>query len=240
MANRDPGQCAKAVQGFWNNERELIKQGQGTRDWSVQEQIEIMNFKPSGGERKNAAAPTYGQEQATEYGMSYDKYEGQHMKSAEAHPDFQGDPDNIQALTRNEHQQAHGGDFRNPTNGYYDPQTGQIMDFGDNPPANLQPQQLSEAYADTAEYQYIINSTDEKQTQNIINNQEDNYENVLDGFEQNKAEMQNPTQDNFEDILNNFDQKKAEMQNITPEQDSNTGQDMSGNGMDSGSGGMDM
>lgn len=61
MSNRDPKQCAKAVQGFWNNERELIKQGRGTRDWSVQEQTEIMNLKPSGGERKNAAAPTYGQ-----------------------------------------------------------------------------------------------------------------------------------------------------------------------------------
>lgn len=206
MANRDPYQCAKAVQEFWNNERELIKQGFGTRNWSVQEQIEIMNFKPSGGERKNAAAPTYGQGQATESGMSYDKYEGQHMKSAEAHPDFQGNPNNIQALTRDEHQEAHGGDFRNPTNGYYDPDSGQITDFGNNPPTDLQPQQLNEAYIDTAEYQYII------------------IQDVLNDFEQNKADMQNPIQDNYENVLNDFDQKKAEIQ-VTNNQQDNT-QDM--------------
>ena len=245
MANRDPKQCAKAVQGFWNNERDLIKQGQGTRNWSVQEQIEIMNFKSSGGERKNAAAPTYGQGKASEYGMSYDKYEGQHMKSAEAHPEFQGDPNNIQALTRDEHQQAHSGDFRNPTNGYYDPQTGQMTDFGDNPPTNLQPQQLNEAYVDSAEYQYIVNSMDDQQAQEDAPEQDtavesvnedaltayeerqaemqnptnDNTQDVLNDFEQNKAEMQNPTQDNYENVLNDYGQMKSDMQDINNQQD---------------------
>ncbi|MCL2051846.1 MAG: hypothetical protein FWG91_09005 [Lachnospiraceae bacterium] len=209
MSNRNPQLCAKAVRGFWNNERELIKQGQGTRNWSVQDQIEIMNFKPSGGERKNAAAPTYGQGEATEYGMSYDKYEGQHMKSAEAHPEFQGDPSNIQALTRGEHQKAHEGDFRNPTNGYYDYETGEISSFGDNPPTNLEPQQLSEAYVDTAEYQYILNSMEDQrgEMQNPAATQD-----VLGGFEQKKAEMLNPSQGSYENVLDGFEQRKAEMQ----------------------------
>ena len=156
MSNRDPKLCAQAVQGFWNNERELIRQGQGTRNWSVQEQIEIMNFKPSGGERKNAAAPTYGQGELGEKGMNYDKYEGHHMKSAEAHTDLQSDPNNIQALTRAEHQQAHDGNFQNPTYGYYDHENG-----------SLQPQQLSEAYVHSAEYQYIQDSINEQQGQEV-------------------------------------------------------------------------
>lgn len=224
MANRDPKQCAKAVQGFWNNERELIRQGQGTRDWSVQEQIEIMNFKPSGGERKNAAAPTYGRGQATEYGMNYDRYEGQHMKSAEAHPDFQGDPGNIQALTRSEHQQAHSGDFRNPTNGYYDPRTGKIADFGDSPAVTIQPRQLSEAYAETAEYQYIVNSLDspfsayEQKRSEMQSPANDNAQDIFHDFEQNKADLQNPEQDNFGNVLNDFEAKKAEMQDVGNQQ----------------------
>ena len=232
MANREPAKCAKAVQGFWNNERDFIKQGQGTRNWTSQEQIEIMNFKPSGSERKNAAAPTYGQGERGEYGMNYDKYEGQHMKSAEAHPEFQGEPNNIQALTRDEHQQAHNGDFRNPTNGYYDPQTGQMTDFGDNPPTNLQPQQLSEPYVDSAEYQYIQNSIDNTQA-------------VLNDFEQNKAKMQNPTQDNFQEILDNYDQMKADMQGNNNQQNHSSNQfEGEASGMNSGGiasgGGMDM
>lgn len=66
-------------------------------------------------------------------------YEGQHMKSAEAYPDFAGDPDNIQFLkgrnmSVNEHLDAHGGSYRNPTNGYYDPNSGNFIEFGDSVP----------------------------------------------------------------------------------------------------------
>lgn len=46
------------------------------------------------------------------------------MKSANEYPDFAGDASNIQFLKRrtmdkNEHLDAHKGDYRNPTNGYY-------------------------------------------------------------------------------------------------------------------------
>ncbi len=66
-------------------------------------------------------------------------YEGQHMKSAEAYTDFAGDPNNIQFLKGrkmdfNEHLDAHGGNYRNPTNGYYDPSTGNFIDFGESTP----------------------------------------------------------------------------------------------------------
>ena len=224
MANRDPKQCAKAVQGFWNNERDLIKQGQGTRDWSFQEQIEIMNFKPSGGERKNAAAPTYGQGELGEYGMNYDKYEGQHMKSAEAHPEFQGDPNNIQALTRGEHQKAHGGDFRNPTNGYYNPETGEMSDFGNNPPENIQPQQLSEAYVDSVEYQYIVNSMDDQQAQKDIDNQvetpvEDTQEQLQDISEQTENETPLESETELKDTREQLQEVSEQTESETPVQD---------------------
>ena len=31
----------------------------------------------------------------------------------------------------NEHLNAHGGSYNNPTNGYYDPKSGTFVDFGD-------------------------------------------------------------------------------------------------------------
>lgn len=62
-------------------------------------------------------------------------YEGQHMKSANEYPD------NIQFLKGrtmdvNEHLDAHRGNYKNPTNGYYDPKTGVMVNFGDEIPWN--------------------------------------------------------------------------------------------------------
>lgn len=105
--------ASKAIREAWEKEQKLVLEGKGTRDWTPEQQQSII-----------------------EYGKAYDEdgkaFEGHHMKSAEAHPEFQGDADNIQFLTRAEHQDAHGGSFRNPTNGYYDFSTGVTKDFGDN------------------------------------------------------------------------------------------------------------
>lgn len=57
-------------------------------------------------------------------------FEGHHMKSAEAYPEYQGDSENIQLLSRPEHQEALGGDYRNLTNGYFNPVTKITRDFG--------------------------------------------------------------------------------------------------------------
>lgn len=40
----------QAVQDFWDNERELIKQGKGTRDWTIEQQQTIMNIGKNGEE----------------------------------------------------------------------------------------------------------------------------------------------------------------------------------------------
>lgn len=87
--------------------------GKGTRDWTPEQQKDL-----------------------SERGKAYDDdgkaFEGHHMKSAEKYPEYQGEPDNIQFLTRSEHLAAHNSFFQNPTNGYYHPITGEIKDFGLN------------------------------------------------------------------------------------------------------------
>ena len=112
MANRN-STSDKAIREAWSRERDLVLEGRGTRDWTPQEQYDIITR-----------------------GKAYDEngkaFEGHHMKSAEMHPEYQADPDNIQFLTRDEHYDAHGGDFRNETNGYYDPETGITTELEDD------------------------------------------------------------------------------------------------------------
>ena len=78
----------KAVREAWNKELELVQEGKGTREWTPEQQKDIL-----------------------ERGRAYDEkgkaFEGQHMKSAEMYPEYQGEPGNIQFLTRAEHFEAH-------------------------------------------------------------------------------------------------------------------------------------
>ncbi len=115
MAKRDRAACQRAVAAAWKRERQLVLEGKGTRDWTEEQQLDII-----------------------ELGKAFDAdgiaFEGQHMKSAEAYPDFQGEPDNIQLLSKSEHLEAHKGDFRNPTNWYFNPTTLEYFDFGAGAP----------------------------------------------------------------------------------------------------------
>ncbi|WP_315076410.1 hypothetical protein [uncultured Clostridium sp.] len=109
----------KAVDGAWKQEKELVVDtGKGSRDWSDEEKVILI---------ENGKVPGY---------------EGQHMKSAKAYPDFVDNPDNIQFLKGrymddNEHITAHEVNYQNPTNWYYDPNTGVFVDFGDKVPWDL-------------------------------------------------------------------------------------------------------
>lgn len=111
--SRRTSEANKAIATAWANEQQLVQEGKGTRDWTPEQQQDIL-----------------------EKGKAYDEngkaFEGHHMKSAEAYPEYQGDPENIQFLSRAEHFDAHGGNFQNPTNGYYDPETGETREFGEN------------------------------------------------------------------------------------------------------------
>lgn len=114
MSNRTAG-AGRAIRAAWANEKRLVLEGKGTRDWTEEQQIQIR-----------------------EIGKAYDDnrvtFHGQHMKSVEAYPEYQDDPRNIQFLSREEHLAAHGGSWQNPTNGYYDPASKIMSDFGDGPP----------------------------------------------------------------------------------------------------------
>ncbi len=111
--SRRTTEASKAVRLAWQKEQELVIEGKGTRDWTLEQQKDI-----------------------AEKGKAYDDdgraFEGHHMKSAEKYPEFQGEPDIIQFLTREEHLAAHEGSFQNTTNGYYNPTTGETKGFGLN------------------------------------------------------------------------------------------------------------
>lgn len=110
--SRRTAESNKAILAAWNKEQELVLEGKGTREWTPQQQKDILDK-----------------------GKAYDDdgvaFQGQHMKSAEKYPEYQGDPGNIQFLTREEHLEAHNGNWRNPTNWYFNPITKEKTDFGD-------------------------------------------------------------------------------------------------------------
>jgi hypothetical protein len=112
--SRRTAESNKAILAAWIKEQELVKEGKGTRNWTPQQQQDIL-----------------------EIGKAYDDngkaFEGQHMKSAEMYPEYQGSPGNIQFLTRAEHLEAHDGSWQNPTNWYFNPVTKEKIDFGDGP-----------------------------------------------------------------------------------------------------------
>lgn len=114
MSNRTAA-ASRAVRESWENERRRVLEGKGTRDWTEEQQKQIK-----------------------EKGKAYDSegkaFEGQHMKSVSLYPEYQGDARNIQLLSHEEHLAAHGGNWQNPTNGYYDPVVKTMSDFGDGPP----------------------------------------------------------------------------------------------------------
>lgn len=110
--SRRTAEANKAIAAAWANEQKLVSEGQGTREWTQDQQQDIL-----------------------ERGKAYDEngsaFEGQHMKSVEKYPEYQGDPGNIQFLTKQEHLEAHGGNWKNPTNWYFDPLTKEITVFSE-------------------------------------------------------------------------------------------------------------
>ena len=109
--SRRTAEASKAVLAAWEKEKELVKNGKGTRDWTPEQQKDILTK-----------------------GKAYDEngfaFEGQHMRSVEKYPEYQGEPANIQFLTRSEHLEAHDGNWQNPTNWYFDPVTKEKWHFG--------------------------------------------------------------------------------------------------------------
>lgn len=112
MANEEKKRLAyerqNAVRQAWKEEQSRVRVGHGTRNWSAEEQEELL-------ERGSVQG-----------------YEGHHMKSVSLYPEYAGDSKNIQFLTEDEHLYgAHNGSYHNLTNGYYDPETKEMHEFGD-------------------------------------------------------------------------------------------------------------
>lgn len=142
----------KAVREAWNKELELVQEGKGTREWTPEQQKDIL-------------------EKWRAYDENGKAFEGQHMKSAEMYPEYQGEPRNIQFLTRTEHLEAHDGNWQNPTNWYYNPVTKEKLDFGDGPFIPCEIIQLPEP---------IISLTGDSTIQeNVIEEKEDFSKDVL-------------------------------------------------------------
>ena len=111
----------KAVRDAWKNEKERVAQGEGTRDWTPEQQNQII-----------------------EEGR-VDGFEGHHMKSVSNYPDQAGKPENIQFLSESEHfDGAHQGSYHNQTNGYYNPNSGSMEEFNGNELRPVESQELSE------------------------------------------------------------------------------------------------
>lgn len=76
--SRRTAEANKAIRLAWERERALVQIGKGTRDWTEEQQRDILDPNK---------------------GKAYDDkgraFEGQHMKSVGKYPEYQGDPDNI-------------------------------------------------------------------------------------------------------------------------------------------------
>ena len=118
--SRRTAQASKAVRDAWKEEQERVRMGKGTRDWTQEQQKEILEL---GRAYYHSNDPN----------DIYDgkAFEGHHMKSVEAYPEFQGDSANIQFLSKPEHIEAHRGDYKNASNWYFDPVTHEFTDFGE-------------------------------------------------------------------------------------------------------------
>lgn len=108
--SRRTAQASRAIAEAWEKERQLVREGKGTRDWTRDEQEDIL----ATGKAHDANGKAF---------------EGHHMQSVSNKPEYQGEAGNIQFLSRDEHLAAHEGSYQNPTNGYYDYKNGKTIPF---------------------------------------------------------------------------------------------------------------
>ena len=153
MSNRTY-EATKAVREAWAREKDLILEGRGTRDWTPEQQLDILDDRVPVDENGKP-------------------FEGHHMRSVEAYPEYQDDPDNIQFLTREEHQAAHEGNFQNATNSYYDPETGEFYDLGDG-------EELPNIERDLSDP--VMTEEDDEDLEDEEDPEEDDGEDLYDGI----------------------------------------------------------
>lgn len=120
----------KAVREAWAQERQYVLEGKGTRDWTPQQQNDIINGKTPKDEQGRP-------------------YEGHHMVSVSNSNELAGSKENIQFLSHDEHiQGAHQGKTRNKTEGRYDPDSGKTYKFTEKEPITPAPKELTNPVID--------------------------------------------------------------------------------------------
>lgn len=127
LSNEEKKELARArqsaVRHAWKEEQARVKEGLGTRDWTVSQQKELL-------ERGSVKG-----------------YDGHHMKSVSEYPEYAGDSRNIQFLTETEHfEGAHQGSYHNLTNGYYDPEAQTMNKFDGDELREVPVNDLSDRY----------------------------------------------------------------------------------------------
>ena len=121
-----------AVKKAWEKERERVLNGRGTRNWTVAQQAELIEYGCVSG------------------------FEGQHMKNVAKYPQYAGDPNNIQFLTYEEHYYgAHKGDWKNETSGRFNPATGEMIDAEGDALPELPEIELTDKY-DPSQYELTL------------------------------------------------------------------------------------
>lgn len=193
--SRRTSEANKAIRLAWERERELVRQGRGTRDWTKEQQEDILN---------------------PDIGKAYDSegraFEGQHMKSVAEYPEYQGNPDNIQFLTKEEHLEAHKGNWQNPTNWYYDPITKTYDVFGEEELIRCKEIQLSDPLPPEIVDKYEIktsNNTDKKSYKQACNSDlKSTEENQSDIINERKSTTNNIVSTNSQIIKQYHDNKK--------------------------------
>lgn len=108
--NEEASLRRKAIDGAWEREKELVQNGNGTRDWTVEQQAELLKEGYVTG------------------------FEGSHMMSVKDYPEYAGNPDNIQFLPSVAHfEGVHQGDsVRVHPNGRFDENTGEVIPAKDD------------------------------------------------------------------------------------------------------------
>lgn len=129
---KEDGIRQKAVKEAWGKEKQRVLQGKGTRNWTVGQQAELIEHNRVSG------------------------FEGQHMKNVARYPQYAGDSNNIQFLTYEEHYYgAHRGNWKNETNGRFDPATGEMIDGEKDALPDLPEIELTDKY-DPSQYELTL------------------------------------------------------------------------------------
>ena len=122
---------AKAVDLAWKNEQDRVRHGEGTRDWSVAQQAEMLEYGKVTG------------------------FEGSHMMNVHDYPEYEGNPDNIQLIPSVAHFEGvheHNPRGVNP-NGRFDENTGEVIPAEDGQIPEQPIIKLSDKY-DPAQTEY--------------------------------------------------------------------------------------